>query len=86
MGYNAEAPYSGTEYDLLTGRMTIYTEGKPIDRGQVFKGSQRAKQVYEELLAAAEDLLRLVKSRRGMTNKDNAKLTSQIRSLIDKWK
>ena len=86
MGYNAEAPYSGTEYDLLTGRMTIYTEGKPIDRVQVFKGSQRAKQVYEELLAAAEDLLRLVKSRRGMTNKDNAKLTSQIRSLIEKWK
>ena len=86
MGYNAEAPYSGTEYDLRTGRMTIYTEGRPIDRVQVFKGSQRAKQVYEELLAAAEDLLRLVKSRRGMTNKDNAKLTSQIRSLIEKWK
>ena len=86
MGYDAEAPYSGTEYDLRTGRMTIYTEGKPVDRVQVFKGSQRAKQVYEELLAAAEDLLRLVKSRRGMTNKDNAKLTSQIRSLIDKWK
>ena len=86
MGYHAEAPYSGTEYDLLTGRMTVYTEGRPIDRVQVFKGSQRAKQVYEELLAAAEDLLRLVKSRRGMTNKDNAKLTSQIRSLIEKWK
>ena len=86
MGYHAEAPYSGTEYDLITGRMTVYTEGRPIDRVQVFKGSQRAKQVYEELLAAAEDLLRLVKSRRGMTNKDNAKLTSQIRSLIEKWK
>ena len=86
MGYHAEAPYSGTEYDLLTGKMTIYTDAKPIDRVQIFKGSQRAKQVYEELLAAAEDLLRLVRGRRGMTNKDNAKLTSQIRSLIDKWK
>ncbi len=86
MGYDADAPYSGTEYDLLTGKMTVYTEGKPIDRIQVFKGTQRARQVYEELLAAAEDLLRLVRGRRGMTNKDNAKLTSQIRSLIDKWK
>ena len=86
MGYHAEAPYSGTEYDLLTGRMTVYTEGKPVDRIQVFKGDQRARQVYEELLAAAEELLRLVKNRRGMTNKDNAKLTSQIRSLIEKWK
>ena len=86
MGYHAEAPYSGTEYDLLTGKMTVYTEGKPVDRVQIFKGSQRARQVYEELLAAAEDLLRLVKNRRGMTNKDNAKLASQIRSLINKWK
>ena len=66
--------------------MTIYTEGKPVDRVQAFKGGQRAKQVYGELLAAAEDLLRLVKNRRGMTNKDNAKLTSQIRKLIEKWK
>ena len=86
MGYHAEAPYSGTEYDLLTGKMTVYTEGKPIDRVQVFKGTQRAKQVYEELVAAAEELLALVIKRRGMTNKDNAKLTSQIRSLIDKWR
>ena len=86
MGYQAEAPYSGTEYDLITGKMTVYTEGKLIDRVQAFKGSQRAKQVYDELVAAAEELLRLVKKRRGMTNKDNAKLTDQIRSLIDKWK
>ena len=34
----------------------------------------------------AEELLRLVKRRRSMTNKDNAKLTDQIRSLINKWK
>ena len=86
MGYTAEAPYSGTEYDLLTGKMTVYTEGKPVDRVQAFKGTQRAKQVYDELVAAAEELLALVRKRRGMTNKDNAKLTSQIRSLIDKWK
>ena len=86
MGYNATAPYSGTEYDLLTGQMTVYTEGVRIDRAAAFKGSQRAKQVYGELLAAAEELLALVKTRKGCTNKDNAKLTAQIRSLINKWK
>jgi len=85
-GYQAEAPYSGTEYDLLEGRITAYTEGRKIDRAQAFKGSQRAKAVYDELVAAAEELLRLVKGRRGMTNKDNAKLTDQIRGLIKKWK
>ena len=86
MGYRAEAPYSGTEYDLLTGQLTVYTEGVKIDREAAFKGSQRARQVYGELLAAAEELLALVKTRRSKTNKDNAKLTAQIRSLINKWK
>ncbi len=86
MGYRAEAPYSGTEYDLLTGRITAYTEGVKIDRAASFKGSQRARQVYGELLAAAEALLALVRTRKGCTNKDNAKLTAQIRSLIEKWK
>jgi metallo-beta-lactamase family protein len=85
-GYNAEDPYSGTEFDLLTGKMTIYTEGVKIDRSAATKGGTRAKAVYDELVAAAEELLRLVKARRGMTNKDNAKLTDQIRSLINKWK
>jgi len=86
MGYQAEAPYSGTEYDLLAGKITAYTEGVKIDRTAAYKGSQRAKQVYNELLAAAEELLALVKTRKGKTNKDNAKLTAQIRSLIEKWK
>ena len=86
MGYHAEAPYSGTEYDLLTGKLTTYTEGVKIDRAAAFKGSQRARQVYGELLAAAEELLALVKTRKGRTNKDNAKLTAQIRALIEKWR
>lgn len=86
MGYHAEAPYSGTEYDLLTGKVTAYTEGVKIDREAAFKGSQRARQVYRELLAAAEELLALVKQRRSCTNKDNAKLTAQIRNLVNKWK
>ncbi|MBR4289189.1 MAG: MBL fold metallo-hydrolase [Oscillospiraceae bacterium] len=85
LGYNAQAPYSGTEYDLLTGRMTVYTDGKPILREQK-QASARAKAVYGELLAAAEALLVLVKGRKGRTNKDNAKMASQIRELIRKWK
>ena len=86
MGYYAEAPYSGTEFDLRTGKMLAFTEGRRIDRAAAFKGSQKARMVYNELVAAAEELLRLVKTRRGNTNKDNAKLTDQIRSLIKKWR
>ena len=84
MGYQAEAPFSGTQYDLITGKMTVYTDGVAIKKTP--KMDSRAKQVYAELLAAAQELLELVRHRQGRTNKDNAKLTSQIRSLIDKWK
>ncbi len=84
-GYNAVAPYSGTEYDLATGQLTLYTDGKPIDRVQEYKSGTRANAIYQEMVAEAERLLTLTKGRRGRTNKDNAKLTSQIRNLIDKW-
>lgn len=85
-GYHAEAPYSGTEYDLIADKMTVFTDSKPINKEQVRKGTVRATTVYTDLLAAAEGLLALVKKRRGCTNKDNAKLTAQIRNLIEKWK
>ncbi len=85
-GYRATAPYSGTEYDLLTGQVTIYTEGKKIERSTMSRGGSRAEQIYRELVAEAERLLKLVIGRRGRSNKDNARLTSQIRSLIEKWK
>ena len=85
LGYHAEAPFSGTEYDLLTGRLVTFAQGIRINREAVFKGSQRAKQVYDDLVAAAEALLALVKTRKGCTNKDNAKLAAQIRALTEKW-
>ena len=84
-GYRADAPYSGTEYDLTTGRMTVFTEGKKIDRS-TFKSNNRAETVYRQMVEEAEKLLLLAKKRKGKTNKDNAKFTAQIRDLCNKWK
>ena len=83
-GYAAEAPFSGMEYDLKTGRMTAYRDSIPVKRYQ--KAQSRAQAVYAELLAAAEALLALAKKCKGRTNKDLAKFTAQIRNLIEKWK
>ena len=85
-GYRADAPYSGTEYDLAAGKMTAYAEGVAINREKVYKSSSRADRIYDELVEAAEKLLRLAKERRGRANKDNSKLTSQIREIYNKWK
>ncbi len=86
LGYQATAPYSGTEYSLTTGKLTVYTEGKAIDRTQYFKQGTRAVTVYRDMVAEAQKLLKLVQARQGRANKDNARLTSQIRALIEKWK
>ena len=83
-GYKADAPYSGTEYDLITGKMTVYTDAVPIRREK--KGTARASAVYGDLLAAAEALLSFVKTCKGRANKENAKFASQIRALLEKWK
>ncbi|MBP3304499.1 MAG: MBL fold metallo-hydrolase [Oscillospiraceae bacterium] len=85
-GYTAEAPFSGMEYDLLTGRMTVYSEGIPAVKREKTGGNARANTVYKELVAAAQELLALAVSCRGRTNKDNSKFTDQIRNLIHKWK
>lgn len=85
-GYRAEAPYSGAEFDLAAGRMTVYAEGVAIEREKASKGGARADLIYNGLVAEAEKLLNMVKGRRGRANKDNAKLTSQIRELYNKWK
>ena len=84
-GYKADAPYSGTEYDLLAGKMTVYTDSIPIRKEQK-KGSDRSNAVFGDLLAAAESLLAFVKTCKGRANKENAKFASQIRALLEKWK
>jgi len=85
-GYQAQAPYSGTEYDLLTGNMTVYTDGKRISKQQQLQKGSRAQSVYAELVAAAQALLELAKSCKGRTNKELSRFTSQIRTLIEKFR
>ncbi len=86
LGYNATAPYSGTEYSLNTGKLTFYAEGKEIEPREYHNGGDRARQIYKNMVLQAEQLLAMVQARQGRSNKDNAKLTSQIRSLIEKWR
>ena len=85
-GYNTETPYSGTEYDLISGRMTVFADARPINRQHVSRGHARSQSIFRELISAAEALLALCYTRKGCTNKENAKLTSQILNLIQKWK
>lgn len=80
-GQRAYAPYSGTEFDLLSGKF-LY-EAEPVSAKK--KEKPVTNSVFARLLAAAQRLLHLAQKCDGMANKDMAKFADQINSLCDKW-
>ena len=80
-GYDAYAPYSGTEFDIISG--VIVKEGMPIPVKR--KESTLVSDVYARLKAAGARLMGIIAKSEGMTNKDKAKFADQIIALCDKW-
>ena len=81
-GQRAYAPYSGTIFDLTSGKLEYEAVPVPVKKRAK---STVASGVFARLLAAAERLMVLVKKSDGMANKDMAKFADQINSLCDKW-
>lgn len=79
-GLHAYAPYSGTEFDLVTGKLLYEAEPIPVK-----KPERPANSVYDRLLAASNRLAVLAQKNSGLANKDMAKFADQINSLCDKW-
>ena len=80
-GFDTYAPYSGTEFDLISG--TFIKEGVPIPVKK--KEATLISDVYSRLKAAGARLMGIIAKSEGMTNKDKAKFADQINSLCDKW-
>lgn len=81
-GYNAFAPYSGTEYDLATGEFVNITAGVRIEK----KTSPKHRPEAEHLINAAKQLDEIVEKCDNMANRDLRRLTEEIEKLIEKWK
>ncbi len=80
-GFDTYAPYSGTEFDLISGQ--IVKEGLPIPVKK--KEAALVSDVYARLKAAGARLMGIIARSEGMTNKDKAKFADQIIALCDKW-
>ncbi len=80
-GFDAYAPYSGTEFDLISG--SFIKEGVPIPVKR--KETSIVSDVYSRLKAAGARLMGIIAKSEGLTNKDKAKFADQINSLCDKW-
>lgn len=79
-GIKAYAPYSGTEFNLLSGKLEYEAEPIPIK-----KKSRASSDVFARLLAAGQRLIAVIHKNEGAANKDLAKFADQINSLCDKW-
>lgn len=82
-GIRAEAPFSGSVFDLAAGEWLVQTAGIPINREKAAK--KKASSVYARLVAAGERLLQVIRHNEGGANKDLAKFADQIQALCDKW-
>ena len=79
-GIKAYAPYSGTEFNLLTNKLEY--EAQPIP---VKKKVRTVSDVFTRLMAAGQRLLAVIRKNEGRANKDLAKFADQVNSLCDKW-
>lgn len=82
-GYIANAPYSGTVFDLIKGE--FLTEAEPVALKKKKAAKKRADDMFQRLLTAGQRLLSVIRKNEGLSNKDTAKFTDQIHALCDKW-
>ena len=85
LGIQTSAPYSGTVFNLASGKFEYEAPGVPVVKQTETPAAARKNSLYEKLLAALGRLSVIVKNMRGRTNKDVGRLTDQINQLCDKW-
>lgn len=79
-GLKADAPYSGSRYDLKEN--VCVHKAEPV---ALRKKTRGPSDVFARLLAAGQRLLAVVRQNEGTANKDMARFADQINSLCDKW-
>ncbi len=81
--FDAVAPYSGDEYDLISGE--CIAKGKIVKITHKHDAHSRANTVYERLIAAGKRLMSVIMQNKESSNKELARFTDQINSLCDKF-
>ena len=73
------APFSGTEYDLATGKVLVAAEGKRVE-----KQKHALNPLYESLKAMLQRLVSLIESMGGRSNDELKSTTQEIKAIIER--
>ena len=84
LGYRAFAPYSGAVFDLTEERWLSFPEGVPVKQNGPAPAKRSVNPLLTELIAAAEELLNVVRGLDGRANRDLRNYAELIRKLIAK--
>lgn len=79
----AYAPFSGAEFDMISGEITV--DAKPVPIPKKKRNTANFSASYSRLLSASERLSALVKNSSGCANADMNKLAEAINKLCDDW-
>ncbi len=82
-GFDTYAPYSGAEFDLITGEITV--DAKPVPIEPKKHSNANTSICYNELLSASERLSQLIRNSQGRANSDMRKLTEMLNNICDNW-
>lgn len=86
-GFDAMAPYSGTEFDLAAGEFVRLTEGIRVRKEKtVSPARRRADDAYRRLMDAVNRLVLAARDCEGMATKELARLTGMVVSLTEKMR
>lgn len=81
--FPAVAPYSGDEYDLISGECV--RKSQIIKITKISDGRRRANLIFEKLLSACDRLKTIANLCKALPNKELAKFVNQINDLCDKY-
>lgn len=84
-GIRAEAPYSGSVFDLAAGEWEYQAAPVKYVSEKKKKETQAQKRAYARLIAAAKKLLALAEGSRGRQSRDIARFADAIETLIKRW-
>ena len=83
LSLDAEAPYSGSVFDLAKGAWVTRAAPRRVEKLE--NKTSRAGAVFARLIAAGQRLMAVIKQNEGLANKELAKFANQINALCDKW-
>ena len=82
-GMRACAPYSGTRFDLASGKFIEITKGIPISKATA---GRTVSTSFTKLKLTAREVLEFVGKCQGLPNKDLERFSSELAALIEKYK